>query len=107
MIDSFPYESWLNEAGDGFNTDITTFWTFGPAGGAEGGSLTGTYVLTALGMLVMVGLADRLGLDGEAPARTAGCLPTRRLGPGELGRGEACFARSRSSSQRSRARSSG
>lgn len=54
MIDSFPYESWLNEAGDGFNTDITTFWTFGPAFGAEGGSLTGTYVLTGLGMLVMV-----------------------------------------------------
>jgi hypothetical protein len=54
MIDSFPYESWLNEAGDGFNTDITTFWTFGPAFGSEGGSLTGTYVLTALGMLIMV-----------------------------------------------------
>ena len=54
MIDSFPYESWLNEAGDGFNTDITTFWTFGPAFGAESGSLTGTYVLTAIGMLVMV-----------------------------------------------------
>jgi hypothetical protein len=54
MIDSFPYESWLNEAGDGFNTDITTFWTFGPEYGAAGGSLTGTYVLTALGMLAMV-----------------------------------------------------
>ncbi len=53
MIDSFPYESWLNEAGDGLNTDITTFWTFGPAYGAEGG-LTGTYVLTALGMLLMI-----------------------------------------------------
>lgn len=54
MIDSFPYESWLNEAGDGLNTDITTFWTFGPAFGAEGGSLTGTYVLTALGLLIMI-----------------------------------------------------
>lgn len=54
MIDSFPYESWLNEAGDGLNTDITTFWTFGPAFGSEGGSLTGTYVLTGIGMLVMV-----------------------------------------------------
>ena len=51
MIDSFPYESWLNEAGDGLNTDITTFWTFGP--GADH-SLTGTFVLTALGMLLMV-----------------------------------------------------
>jgi hypothetical protein len=54
MIDSFPYESWLNEAGDGLNTDITTFWTFGPAFGAEGGSLTGTFVLTGIGMLIMV-----------------------------------------------------
>jgi hypothetical protein len=54
VIDSFPYESWLNEAGDGLNTDITTFWTFGPAFGGEGGSLTGTYVLTALGMLLMI-----------------------------------------------------
>jgi hypothetical protein len=54
MIDSFPYESWLNEAGDGLNTDITTFWTFGPAFGSEGGSLTGTFVLTGIGMLVMV-----------------------------------------------------
>lgn len=53
MIDSFPYESWLNEAGE-LNTDITTFWTFGPAFGAEGGSLTGTFVLTGLGMLIMV-----------------------------------------------------
>jgi hypothetical protein len=54
MIDSFPYESWLNEAGDGLNTDITTFWTFGPTFGSEGGDLTGTFVLTALGILLMV-----------------------------------------------------
>lgn len=53
MIDSFPYTSWLNPDGTP-NTDITTFWTFGPAGGAAGGDLTGTYVLTALGMLLMV-----------------------------------------------------
>ena len=53
MIDSFPYDSWLDAEGN-LNTEITTFWTFGPAGGAEGGSLTGTYVLTALGMLLMV-----------------------------------------------------
>jgi hypothetical protein len=46
MIDSFPFDAW----GD----DVTTFWTFGPAGGAEGGSLTGTFVLTGLGMLLMV-----------------------------------------------------
>lgn len=53
MIDSFPYESWLNEAGE-LNTDITTFWTFGPTFGSEGGSLTGTFVLTGLGILLMV-----------------------------------------------------
>lgn len=53
MIDSFPYDSWLNADG-GLNTDITTFWTFGPTFGSEGGSLTGTFVLTALGILLMV-----------------------------------------------------
>lgn len=53
MIDSFPYDSWLNADGS-LNTDITTFWTFGPAYGSEGGDLTGTFVLTGLGMLLMV-----------------------------------------------------
>ncbi len=53
MIDSFPYDSWLNADGT-TNTDITTFWTFGPTFGADGGSLTGTYVMTALGMLLFV-----------------------------------------------------
>ncbi len=53
MIDSFPYDSWLDAEGN-LNQEITTFWTFGPAGGAEGGSLTGTFVLTALGILLMV-----------------------------------------------------
>jgi hypothetical protein len=46
MIDSFPYSEWSDT--------ITTFWTFGPAGGSEGGSLTGTFVLTGLGMLLMI-----------------------------------------------------
>ena len=54
MIDSFPYDSWLDAEGN-LNQEITTYWTFGPAGGADGGSLTGTFVLTALGMLLMVG----------------------------------------------------
>jgi hypothetical protein len=53
MIDSFPYDSWLNADG-ATNTDITTFWTFGPTYGAEGGSLTGTYILTAIGMALFV-----------------------------------------------------
>ena len=46
MIDSFPYNEW--------SEDVTTFWTFGPAGGSGGGDLTGTFVLTGLGMLLMV-----------------------------------------------------
>ena len=50
MIDSFPYESWLNADGS-YNTDIGPFWTFGPAAGHD---LTGTYVLTGLGMLLMI-----------------------------------------------------
>jgi hypothetical protein len=46
MIDSFPYDKWSDT--------VTTFWTFGPAGGSDGGSLTGTFVLTGLGILLMV-----------------------------------------------------
>ena len=48
MIDSFPFESWLNRAGEGLNEDIAGFWTFGP------GNSTGTYVLTVLGIAAMV-----------------------------------------------------
>jgi hypothetical protein len=47
MIDSFPFDSWLNADGTP-NTDITTFWTFG---GAES---IGPFTMTALGMLLMV-----------------------------------------------------
>jgi len=50
MIDSFPYESWLNDEG-ALNTDISAFWTFGPGIDHD---LTGTFVLTGLGMLLMV-----------------------------------------------------
>jgi len=56
MIDSFPYNAsglgWLDAEGN-FDQAITTFWTFGPTGGSEGGDLTGTFVLTALGILLM------------------------------------------------------
>jgi hypothetical protein len=41
MIDSFPFDEWSEE--------ITTFWTFGPE------NSTGTYVLTVLGIILMVG----------------------------------------------------
>ena len=53
MIDSFPYDSWYDAEGN-LSPDVTTFWTFGPAGGSEGGDLTATFVLTGLGMLLMV-----------------------------------------------------
>lgn len=53
MIDSFPYDSWFDAEGN-LSADVTTFWTFAPTTGSEGGSLTGTFVLTALGILLMV-----------------------------------------------------
>jgi hypothetical protein len=40
MIDSFPFDEWAE--------DIAGYWTFGP------GNSTGTYVLTVLGIAVMV-----------------------------------------------------
>jgi hypothetical protein len=40
VIDSFPFDSWEDVA--------TTFWTFGPE------DSTGTYVLTVLGIILMV-----------------------------------------------------
>jgi len=77
MIDSFPFESWLNADGS-LNTDITTFWTFGP--GAEH-DLTGTFVLTGLGMLLMVAafiywfwLENKKLEEQAAHLRTAGGL---------------------------------
>ncbi len=47
MFDSFPYDETWGDLGD----KISTFWTFGP--GADGGR-TGTYVLTVLGIILMV-----------------------------------------------------
>jgi hypothetical protein len=40
MIDSFPFDEWT--------ADIGAYWTFGPGGS------TGTYVLTVLGIILMV-----------------------------------------------------
>jgi hypothetical protein len=52
MIDSFPYDSWDQVSTEPFQG---VFWTFGPANGhAGGGDLTGTFVLTGLGILLMV-----------------------------------------------------
>lgn len=68
MIDSFPF--------DEFREDITAFWTFGP------GDSTGTYVLTVLGIILMVvSLAGWVWLENRklrAQAellRAAGGLP--------------------------------
>jgi len=41
MFDAFPYDEW--------SETVTDFWTFG------GANSTGTYILTALGVLLMVG----------------------------------------------------
>ena len=40
MIDSFPF--------DEFSENVTSFWTFGPE------DSTGTYILTALGVILMI-----------------------------------------------------
>jgi hypothetical protein len=40
VIDSFPFDKW--------GEDIAAFWTFGPE------NSTGTYILTALGVIVMI-----------------------------------------------------
>ena len=68
MIDSFPFEEWGEE--------IEAFWTFGPGGS------TGTYILTALGILLMVAaivgfvlLEDRKLSAQAALLRAAGGLP--------------------------------
>jgi len=40
MFDAFPYDEW--------SETVTDFWTFG------GANSTGTYILTALGVILMV-----------------------------------------------------
>jgi hypothetical protein len=54
MIDSFPYDSWYDAEGN-LRSDITTFWTYAPTSGSEGGDLAATFVLTGIGILLMVG----------------------------------------------------
>ncbi len=76
MIDSFPFEKW--------GEDITSFWTFGPGGS------TGTYVLTVLGIAVMVAafvgfvlLENRKLAAQAAILREAGGIPVpAEPGPG-------------------------
>jgi hypothetical protein len=68
MIDSFPFDEW--------SEDIAAFWTFGPQGSA------GTYVLTVLGCILMVGaligwvwLENRKLAAQAALLRAAGGMP--------------------------------
>ena len=67
MFDAFPYEEW--------SEDIAGFWTFGPE------SSTGTYILTVLGIGVMlvafvmfVRLESRKLAAQEAALRASGAL---------------------------------
>ena len=68
MIDSFPVQKWGN--------DVAEFWTFG------GGNSTGTYILTVLGILLMlaafvgfVWLENRKLAAQAAALRAAGGIP--------------------------------
>jgi hypothetical protein len=68
VIDSFPFDEWTE--------DITAYWTFGPE------NSTGTYILTVLGIILMVAaligfvLLERRKLDAQAQLlRGGGILP--------------------------------
>ncbi len=68
MIDSFPFDEWTE--------DIAAYWTFGPE------NSTGTYILTVLGIILMVAsliafvLLERRKLDAQAQLlRGGGILP--------------------------------
>ena len=68
MIDSFPFDEWTEE--------IAAYWTFGPE------NSTGTYVLTVLGIILMVAsligfvMLERKKLDAQAALlRGGGLLP--------------------------------
>jgi hypothetical protein len=68
VIDSFPFDEWTE--------DITAYWTFGPE------NSTGTYILTVLGIMLMVAaligfvLLERRKLDAQAQLlRGGGILP--------------------------------
>lgn len=75
MIDSFPWEGIWSDLGE----EVSTFWTFGPG---EHGSRTGTYVLTVLGIILMlvalgawVWLEERKLSAQAALLRAAGGFP--------------------------------
>jgi heme exporter protein D len=74
MFDAFPFDEW--------SEDISDFWTFG------GANSTGTYIMTALGVTVMVlafigfvMLEQRKLRHQAATLRASGALD-RPTGPG-------------------------
>ena len=75
MFDSFPYDEW----GDA----VTDFWTFG------GANSTGTYVMTVLGVILMVAalygfvVLERAKLERQAEALrgAAGLGPAPPVNP--------------------------
>jgi hypothetical protein len=74
MFDTFPYDEW--------SEDIAGFWTWGP------GNSTGTYILTVLGIILMVVsiigwvMLEQAKLDAQvARLRAAGGLPLPGIQP--------------------------
>ena len=69
MFDAFPYDEWSDA--------VTDFWTFG------GANSTGTYILTVLGVILMVGslvgwvLLEKKKLEEQAATlRASGAFDT-------------------------------
>jgi hypothetical protein len=74
MFDAFPYDEW--------SEDIAEFWTFGGEGS------TGTWILTALGVIVMlvsfwgfVVLENRKLANQAAKLKASGALDQPTTGP--------------------------
>ena len=65
MFDAFPYDAW--------GPDVADFWAFG------GANSTGTYIMTALGIILMFVVDHRLGPTGDqANERARGPAPEGR-----------------------------
>ena len=61
MFDAFPYDEWSDT--------VTDFWTFG------GANSTGTYILTVLGIILMVGsMIGWIWLENQKLQRQAAML---------------------------------